>query len=82
MAHLLELAQLPQSDHVPEVNIGPAGIETLLQPQWPAGLQQLAQLFLDDDLGHAALQNAVVSRFAHATAFPRTARAFSTSFLI
>ena len=30
MTQLLELAQLPQSDHVPQVNIRGAGVEALL----------------------------------------------------
>ena len=56
---VLQLAQFPQSNHVAQVNVRSAGVETHLQPEGLALLQQLDELFADDDVADTALGDAL-----------------------
>ena len=82
MAHLLELAQLPQADDVSQVDVGAAGIEALLQAQPLSGLQQPDHLLLDDNLRHPPLEERIRNPGRHRTTSLSIDRAFSTSWLI
>ena len=56
MPQLLELAQLAQPHHMAQVDIGAGGVEALLEAEHLPCLQELAQLGLHDNLGHATAQ--------------------------
>ena len=56
MPYLLELAQLPQSHHMSQMNIRDAGVEALLEAEGFAPLQQFHHLLFNDDLGNSPFE--------------------------
>jgi hypothetical protein len=52
MTKLLKLAQLPEGNHMPKVDIRETGVKALFKPQFFTGAEQLNQLSLNDNFRH------------------------------
>ena len=59
MTQVLQLAQFPQTDRVPDMQVGLGWIEAHFEAQGLACVQASAQTFFADDFGDAAFQDEI-----------------------
>lgn len=57
MACILELTELSEGYHVPEVEVCAGWVDTKFYPEFFAGFELFFEFFADDDVGDAFLKN-------------------------